>query len=58
MRFSARIAGKNWIFAIHPSQQCATPVKSRKSSVMPMNITVANVILIFLNIVIELIVYS
>ena len=47
--FSAMTAGRNCTCAIHDSHWWAVPVMSTKSSVMPMNITAASVILIFLN---------
>ena len=48
---AASMAGRNCIFAIHPSQVCKVPVKSRNSSVMPVKKTAASAILIFLSIV-------
>ena len=47
--FSARTAGRNCTFAIHESQRWAVPVKSRKSSVMPMKNTRARMVRIFFN---------
>ena len=48
--FSANTASKNCILGIQLTQWCMVPVKSRNNSVMPMNITVASAILIFLSI--------
>ena len=53
--FTARTAGRNWIFAIHPSQACKLPVKSRNSRVMQMKNTAADTIRIFRSINLRLI---
>ena len=47
---SANNASKSCILGIQLTHWCMVPVKSRNNSVMPMNITVASAILIFLNI--------
>ena len=49
--FNARAAGRNWIFAIHPSHVCTVPVKSRNRRVMHTKNMMARVILNFLSIV-------
>ena len=46
----AIIAGKNWIFAIHPRHVCSVPVKSRKSKVIHKKKITASVCLILRNI--------
>ena len=48
--FSANTASRNCSFGIQLTQWCMVPVKSRNNSVMPINITAANAILIFLSI--------
>ncbi len=48
--FSANTASKNCILGIQLTHWRMVPVKSRNNSVMPMNITVASAILIFLSI--------
>ena len=48
--FSANTASRNCILGIQLTQWCMVPVKSRNNSVMPINITVASAILIFLSI--------
>ena len=48
--FRARTASKNCSLGIQLTHWRMVPVKSKNSNVMPINITVANVILIFLNI--------
>ena len=48
--FSANTASRNCSLGIQLTQWCMVPVKSRNNSVMPMNITVASVILIILSI--------
>ena len=50
MKFSASTASKNCNFASPPTRRWAVPVKSTKSHVMPIIITVASVIRIFLSI--------
>ena len=50
-KLSARRAGRNCTFAIHPSHAWIVPVKSRNRSVTPMKKTDARMILIFLSIV-------
>ena len=52
--FNASTAGRNCIFASHPSQMCSVPVKSRNSPVMRTNTTRAQVNLIFRNIIVNL----
>ena len=52
--FNASTAGRNCIFANHPSQVCSVPVKSRNSPVMSTNTTRAQVNLIFRNIIVNL----
>ncbi len=49
-KFKASTAGKNCTFAIHDSQHCNVPVKSRKSRVIKTKNTVASVTLIFFSI--------
>jgi len=49
MVLTASTDGRNWIFAIHPSHLCMTPVKSRKSSVIPEKKMVADTIRISLS---------
>ena len=53
-KLSASTAGRNWTFAIHPSQAWMDPVKSRKRSVTPMKNIDARMILIFRSIVVSL----
>ena len=50
MKFAARSAGKNWIFAIQPKYVLARPVKSKKINKMAIKNIEANDIRIFLNI--------
>ena len=45
----ANRAGKNCIFAIHPNHVCNVPVKSSNSKVISIKNTVANAVLVFLN---------
>ena len=47
----ANTAGKNCTWAVHPSQVCTAPVKSRNKKVTAMKNNVAKVILIFRSII-------
>ncbi len=50
IKFNAITAGRNWIFAIQPSQKWTVPVKSRNRRVMPIQNRSAKAMRIFLNI--------
>jgi hypothetical protein len=54
--FRASTAGRNCTLAIHPNHACSAPVTSRKSRVMQVKKILANVIRIFLSIMIRFIV--
>lgn len=51
-KLSANRAGRNCILAIHPSQRCNVPVKSRNNRVMPTNSNVANICLILFSFIV------
>ena len=52
--FSARIAGRSWIFASQPNHKWIVPVKSRNSNVIIAKKSVAAMILILRNIILYL----
>lgn len=51
MKFIAKMAGINCIFANHDNQWCNVPVKSRNINVIKMKKTPPSIILIFRNII-------